>query len=55
MMSSEKFTLMIIMVSCVEVRLGQLHTSATFWPIVPAQIINDECGAFGGTKIGRGN
>jgi hypothetical protein len=35
------------------VRLSPLGTSATIWPIVPAP--DDDCGAIGGMKIGRGN
>jgi hypothetical protein len=36
------------------VRLSPLGTSATNWPIVPAPD-DDECGAVGGIRIGRGN
>jgi hypothetical protein len=38
----------------VESKLGPLGTSATNWPIVPAQG-DCEDGAFGGMEIGRGN
>jgi hypothetical protein len=38
----------------VESKLGQLGTSATEWPIVPAPGDYDD-GEFGGMKIGRGN
>jgi hypothetical protein len=34
--------------------MGPLDTSATEWPIVPAQGHYDD-GKFGGMKIGRGN
>jgi hypothetical protein len=37
------------------VRLSPLGTSATNWPIVPAPMMDDECGAVGGMRIGRGN
>jgi hypothetical protein len=37
------------------VRLSPLGTSAINWPIVPAPDDNDECGAVGGMRIGRGN
>jgi hypothetical protein len=38
------------------VRPGPLGTSATVWPIVPApDDDDDECGAVGGMRIGRGN
>jgi hypothetical protein len=38
------------------VRLSPLGTSATNWPIVPApDDIDDERGAIGGMRIGRGN
>jgi hypothetical protein len=38
------------------VRLSPLGTSATNWPIVPApDDDDDECGAVGGMRIGRGN
>jgi hypothetical protein len=36
------------------VRLSPLGTSATNWPIVQAPD-DDECGAVGGMRIGRGN
>jgi hypothetical protein len=36
------------------VRLSPLDTSATNWPIVPA-MDDEECGAVGGMRIGRGN
>jgi hypothetical protein len=36
------------------VRLSPLGTSATIWPIVPAPD-DDECGAVGGMRIGRGS
>jgi hypothetical protein len=40
-------------------RLSPLGTSATIWPIVPAldneDDDDDECGAVGGMRIGRGN
>jgi hypothetical protein len=35
------------------VRLSPLGTAATVWPIVPAT--DDDCGAIGGMRIGRGN
>jgi hypothetical protein len=38
----------------VESILGQLDTSATEWPIVPAPGDYDD-GEFGGMKIGKGN
>jgi hypothetical protein len=40
------------------VRLSTLGTAATVWPIVPAPDDyddDDECGAVGGMRIGRGN
>jgi hypothetical protein len=39
------------------VRLSPLGTSTTNWPIVPApdDDDDDECGAVGGMRIGRGN
>jgi hypothetical protein len=39
------------------VRLSPLGTSATDWPIVPApdDDDDDECGAVGGMRTGRGN
>jgi hypothetical protein len=37
------------------VRLSPLGTSATNWLTVPAQMIDDECGAVGGMRIGKGN
>jgi hypothetical protein len=37
------------------VRLTPLGTSATIWPIVSAPDDDDECGAVGGIRIGRGN
>jgi hypothetical protein len=37
------------------VRLSPLGTSVTNWPIVPAPDDDDECGAVGGMRIGRGN
>jgi hypothetical protein len=47
-----------IIVSCGGVRLSPLGRSATIWPIVPApnnDDDDDECGAVGGMRIGRGN
>jgi hypothetical protein len=35
-------------------RLSSLGTSATNWPIVPALDDNEECGAIGEMRIGRG-
>jgi hypothetical protein len=38
------------------VRLSLLDTSATNWPVYqPRMIDDDECGAVGGMRIGRGN
>jgi hypothetical protein len=38
------------------VRLRTLRTSATNWPIAPLpDDDDDECGAIGGMRIGRGN
>jgi hypothetical protein len=44
------------------VRLSALGTSATNWPIVPAlddddddDDADDECGAVGGMRLGKGN
>jgi hypothetical protein len=37
------------------VRLSPLGTSVTIWPIVPAPDDDDECGAVGGMRTGRGN
>jgi hypothetical protein len=37
------------------VRLSPLGTSAANWPIVSARMIDDEYGAVGGMRIGRGN
>jgi hypothetical protein len=38
------------------VRLSPLGTSVTNWPIVPPHMIDDdECGAVGGMRMGRGN
>jgi hypothetical protein len=45
----------LFLVSWGGVRLSPLGTSATNWPIVPAPMIDDECGAVGGMRIGRGN
>jgi hypothetical protein len=42
------------LVSWSGVRLSPLGTSVTDWPIVPTSD-DDECGAVGGIKIGRGN
>jgi hypothetical protein len=36
------------------VRLSPLGTAATVWPIVPAADDDDDCGAIGGMRIGRG-
>jgi hypothetical protein len=37
------------------VRLSPFGTLATNWPIVPSPDDDDECGAVGGIRIGRGN
>jgi hypothetical protein len=37
------------------VRLSPLGTSATNWPFIPAPDDDEECGAVGGMRIGRGN
>jgi hypothetical protein len=37
------------------VRLSPLGTSAINWSLYKRQIIEDECGAVGGMRIGRGN
>jgi hypothetical protein len=42
-------------ISLCGVRLSPLGTSATNWPIVPAPMIDDECGAVYGMRVGRGN
>jgi hypothetical protein len=45
-----------IVLSAVEgERVSPLVTSGTIWSIVPAPDDNDECGALGGMRIGRGN
>jgi hypothetical protein len=43
--------IIIIIISWGGVRLSQLGTSATIWHIEP----DDDCGAVGGMRIGRGN
>jgi hypothetical protein len=35
--------------------LNPLGTSATIWPILTDPDNDDECGAFGGMRIGRGS
>jgi hypothetical protein len=45
----------VFLVSWGGMRLGTLCTSATIWPIVPALVIDDECAAVGGMRIGREN
>jgi hypothetical protein len=37
------------------VKLSPLGTSATNWPLCQARMIDDECGAVGGMRIGREN
>jgi hypothetical protein len=37
------------------VRLSPLGTSATNWPLYQPRMIDDEHGAVGGMRIGRGN
>jgi hypothetical protein len=46
----------IFLISWDGVRLSPLGMSATIWPTVAAQMIDDdECGAVGGMRTGRGN
>jgi hypothetical protein len=37
------------------VKPSPFHTAATVWPILPAPDDDDDCGAIGGMRIGRGN
>jgi hypothetical protein len=44
-----------LLVSWGGLRLSPLGTSAAIWPIDQPRMIDDECGAVDGMRIGRGN